>query len=94
MALGAGFVGGGEDDAVGVDLFVAEGDEGEDGVDEFLFLGGGGAAFCFEGAGAADFVLQLHDETLGGFLADAAQGRKGRGIARGDGVAGRRWRCC
>ena len=63
---------GGEHDSVGIDLLVAQRNEGEDSVDKLLFLGSGGATFRRKGRGSADFVLQLDDEALGGFLADAA----------------------
>ena len=89
----AGLISGGEHDSVGINLFVTERNEGEDGVAKPLFLGGGGTAFRREGRRSADFVLQLDDEPLGGFFTDAAQGRKSRGIARSNGITQCRDRC-
>ncbi len=70
-------------------LLVAEGDEGEDGVVDVLFLGreallrGGG----FPRGGDADFVAQLDDDALGGFLADAFDFAQRRDVARDDEAA-------
>ena len=72
---------------MGVGLFVAEGDEGEDGVVELGLGGGGGVggAGGLPGGGDADFVFQLDDDALGGFFADAfGFGQKG-GVAGDDG---------
>src|ERR1700677_683136 len=72
---------------VGVDLFVAEGDEGEDGVVDLDFLGGGfvGVAGGFPCGGDADFVLELDDDALGGFFADALGLGEEAGVAADDG---------
>ena len=54
----------------GIDLFVAEGEEGQFGVG-----GGGGDLACggvLPGVGDADFVLQFEDDAFGGFFSEAA----------------------
>ncbi len=75
------------DRLVGIDLFVTEGDEGEDGVGDARFLGGGGegGAGGFPGGGDADFVLQFDDDALGGFFADAFGFGEQAGVAIHDG---------
>ena len=67
-------------------LLVAEGDEGEDGVVDVLFLGreallrGGG----FPRGGDADFITQLDNDPLGRFLADAFDFAEGCNVTRDD----------
>ena len=89
--LGAGGAAGlfldGFDGFVGLDLFITEGDEGEDGVVEQALggRGGVGGAGGFPGGGDADFVLELDDDALGGFFPDAfGPGERG-GVAADDG---------
>ena len=55
-----------------VDLFVAEGDQRENGVADAGFLGRGSmrGARCFPSRGDANLILQLNDDALCGLLAD------------------------
>jgi len=83
----AGFLLDGFDGFVGIDLFIPEGDEGEDGVveEDFGGRGGVGGAGGFPSGGDADFVLELDDDALGGLFADAFGAGEGGGVAADDG---------
>ena len=72
---------------MGVGLFVAEGDEGEDGVVELGLGGGGGVggAGDLPGGGDADFVFEFDDDALGSFFADAFGFGEEGGVAGDDG---------
>ena len=85
-----GFGGGGgvlvedrADGLAGIDLLVAERDEGEFGIGGLRGnLAGGGV---LPSVGDADLVLELEDDALGGFFADPFGFGKERDIARHDG---------
>ena len=72
----------------GFGLFVAEGDEGEDGVGAGLIgwraLGGCGG---LPGGGDADFVAEFDDDAFGGFFADAFDFADEGGVGLDDGGA-------
>ena len=73
----------------GFGLFVAEGDEAEDGVGLgllFWIVSAFGGAGGLPGIHDADFVLELEDDALGGFATDAFDAGEGFHIAADDGV--------
>lgn len=73
----------------GFGLFVAEGDEAEDGVGlSFLLwiVSAFGGAGGLPGIDDADFVLELEHDAFGGFAADAFDAGEGFHIAADDGV--------
>ena len=84
---GAAFFPGLPDGFVRIDLFVAEGDEREDGVVDLHFLGARGVrgAGGFPCGGDAEFVFEFDDDALGGFFPDAFGLGEERGVAGDDG---------
>ncbi|MEK0445127.1 MAG: hypothetical protein RLZZ399_448 [Verrucomicrobiota bacterium] len=70
-----------------IDLFVTQGDQGEDGVVDFGLAGGGRVAFggCLPGCGDAYLVFQLHDDPFGRLFPDAFDLGEGLGVAGNDG---------
>lgn len=71
---------------LGVGLLPAEGDEREDCVVHFRLLGrrGVGGTGGFPCSGDAHFILQLHQDALGGFLTDAFCFGKSSGVSSDD----------
>jgi hypothetical protein len=67
---------------MGVDLFVAERNEREDGVVDPRFFGGRSVcgAGGFPCGGDADFIFQFDDDPLGGFFANAFGFREETGV--------------
>lgn len=79
---GGFFVEDGADGFAGIDLFVAEGDEGEFGIGG---LGGDLAGRgVLPGVGDADFVFEFQDDAFGGFFSDAFGFGKQCRVARDD----------
>jgi hypothetical protein len=70
---------------LGVGLFVAEGDEGEDGVVGVGDGAGGVFAGGFPSGGNADFVFEFKDDAFGGFFAEAGDFGEERDVVFDDG---------
>ena len=70
-----------------VDLFVAEGDEGEDSIVECGICWRGGVFFRagFPLRCDADFVAEFNDDAFGGFFTDAFDLGEGAGVVGSDG---------